>query len=209
MEEVRMAPITIDTKDIVKWVTFVVVAAILILVGAAAALFIFSPGIHPGTASSETTSSVVVTPTPVASPYPQLTNIVTVSSMTTSGGQPQVNIQEDGRTFFLQNWADYDNLRLGDRVQFTIVGTQNLYNGVQYIVSSVNIVSYDGYDNSDVGFPIIYGPSVVSSSNDYPVYYYDPPTRTAWQWDGRQADPISVKELRGQHVTRGLPPNRR
>jgi len=156
-----------------------------------------------------------VAPTPVqtvAPAYPQLTNVVTISSLTTSSGQPQANIAEDGRTFFFQNWADYDNLQVGDRVQFTIVGTQNLYNGVQYTVGSVDIVSYD-YDNSGYGFPIIYGPSVVSSSNDgypvYPRYYYDPTTRTAWQWDGHRSDPISVKELRGQTVVRGLPPNRR
>jgi hypothetical protein len=199
-----MAPITIDTKDIVKAVGIVIVVVILLGIGAVAALFIFSPGIHIGETS---TTTIAPTPTPVTSPYPQLTNIVTVSSMTTSGGQPQVGIQEDSRTFFLQNWADYDNLRLGDRVQFTIVGTQNLYNGVQYTVSSVNIVSYDGYDNSDVGFPIIYGPSVVSSSNDYPVYYYDPNTHSAWQWDGRKSDRISIKELRGERVRRGRPPN--
>ena len=204
-----MAEITIDTKNIVNGAIIVVLIIVALIVGAAAALYIFSPIAHPG-GTSQATPVVESTPTPTASQYPQLTNVVTVSSMTTSSGQPQVGIQEDSRTFFLQNWADYDNLQIGDRVQFNIVGTQNLYNGVQYTVSSVNIVSYDGYDNSNYGFPIIYGPSVVSSSNDdYPVYYYDPSTRTAWQWDGRKSDPIAVKELRGQHVTRGLPPNRR
>ena len=202
-----MAPITIDTKDIVKWIGFVIIGIILIVVGGFAALFVFSPGLHPGTAVSTPT---VVTPVPTPTPVVyQTTNSVTISSMTTSAGFPQVNIKEDTRVFRV-DWNTYDYLRVDDVVRFVITGTEPMYGGTVY---DVKVDSYirrydDNYYNTD--FPIIYGPSVVSSSNyDYPIYYYDPSTRSAWQWDGRHADSINVKELRGERVIRGRPPSNR
>lgn len=197
-----MAEITIDTKNIVNGAIVVVLIIIALIVGAAAALFVFSPGLHPGT--QVVTQTPIVEPTPTPTPLIQVTNPVTISSMTTSGGFPQINIKEDSRTFRV-DWNTYDYLQVDDVVRFTIAGTEPMYGGTVYDATA-DIVSYK-YDNSDYGFPIIYGPSVISSSNDYPVYYYDPSTRAAWQYDGKRSDKVSVKELRGQTVRRGRPPN--
>jgi hypothetical protein len=187
-----MAPITIDTKDIVRWITFVVVAVILIVLGALGSIFIFSPGVHIGETS---TSIIAPTSTPTAPQYPQLTNIVTISSMTTSGGFPQINIREDSRTFRV-DWNTYDDLHIDDVVRFTIIGTESMYGGTVYD-STVEVVYY----GSDSDSRVIYGPSVVN----YGVAYYHYRGKY-YQYDGHRTDVVSWKEVRNQRVIEERPP---
>ena len=201
-----MAENEINTDTILKWIGVVALVAILLVVGGALALFIFSPGLHPGTPAP----AVTITPTPTPAPNSYVTDDVTITTMSTSNGWPKVTVQ-DGREFAVP-WQEYDNmLSLGDVVHFTVTGITTGNSGeTVYEASSTTVVyhEYDyTYENSNQGFPIIYGPSVVNSDNGYPVYYYDPNTRSAWQWDGSKSDRISIKELRGERVRRGRPPN--
>ena len=94
------------------------------------------------------TTPTVITVTPVATPIPTptpdptyLTNTVTISSMTTSGGFPQINIREDDRCFDV-SYADYDRLSVGDRIQLHVVSTYRPYSCLVYKVDYVNIISH-------------------------------------------------------------------
>jgi hypothetical protein len=207
-----MAKIEIDTKDIILALTCIVVVAISFLVGA----FIFAPALNVGTPVA--TPTVSPTPTPTPTPTSYVTNDVKIITMSTSNWWPKV-IVEDGRTFAV-SWEEYDDiLSLGDVVQFTVTGTTKGNSGeTVYLTSSTTVVHSKNYWNRN-GHQVIYGPSVVSSSSyyedyydeyydEYPQYYYDADTHTAWQWDGYRADPISVKQLSGQRVIRGLPPGK-
>jgi hypothetical protein len=105
--------------------------------------------------------------------------------MTTSGGFLQINIREDSRTFdLLDDWSTYDYLQPGTIVQFTIAGTDNRFNNVQYRVSHTSVLSF--------------------GNRNYPLFYYY--RGQYWQWDGRNLDPISWKQAEGERVIYGAPP---
>ena len=128
----------IDTSDIEKPI-FVIVVLIL-------AAAIAYTGYSYNHAQSQTpvviNNPTVVTPIPTPTPDPSyLTNVVTVSSATTSGGFPQVNIRQDNRIFDV-TYSDYDRLSIGDRVQFHVVSTYNPYGTVVYKTDYVNIISH-------------------------------------------------------------------
>ena len=134
---------TLDTKEIT---TPIFVIVILILAAAIA-----YAGYNYGHVNSNVVTSTVATvaSTPVPTPTPDtsyLTNVVTVDSMTTSGGFPQVNIREDNRAFNVL-YSDYDNLNVGDRVQFHVVSTYSPYGGIIYKTDYVVIVSHS-WDNT-------------------------------------------------------------
>jgi len=126
---------TLETKDIT---TSIFVLAILLLAAAIA-----YAGYNYGHANS-TSTVVTITSTPVPTPTPNpsyLTNVVTVDSMTTSGGFCQVNIREDDRTFNVP-YADYDELNVGDRIQLHVVSTYIPFSSVVYKVDYVTIISH-------------------------------------------------------------------
>ena len=157
----------------------IIVISIIAIMGVGA--FLFAPHSTPPTV-------IVTTPAPTPTPAPlETTNVLTVTLMTTSGGFPQIGVQEDDRCFWL-SYNDYDNIRLGDRVRFTINGKHNLYNNVQYNVVSVNIIShrYDRY------------------YNNYPRYYHY--QGRYYQYDGHTVDPMTWKQIRGEEIIEGMPP---
>ena len=123
----------IDTS---KYTTPILVIVVLIL-AASIAYAGYNYG-HVNTVATPT----VVTITPTATPDTSyLTNVVTVSSMTTSGGFPQVNIREDDRAFNVP-YSYYDELTPGDRVQFHVVSTYTPFSSIVYKVDYVNIISH-------------------------------------------------------------------
>jgi hypothetical protein len=206
--------VMIDTKDIAKYIGIITFGAIIFFAGCGAALLIFSPGLHPGTQVTTQATTVVVTPTATPTPEPTPTptpttwsSVQRVNFLSTSAGFFQATT-DSGETYILQNPDDYYALSTGYYVTFQRCGSANYFNGFQWKACDVQVVRIpwdsetdDWYYEDDV--------SIVSSSDNYPIYYYDSSTHTAWQWDGSRSDPISVKELRGQHVRRGIPPNRR
>lgn len=196
-----MAKLEIETKSITNGLLYLFAA--IGVIGLLYLGFVGMGGVYHASPSVSTQPTVAATPTPVQ--Y-EVTNPVTISYLTSSGGFPQVGIQEDGRVFKV-DWNTYDRLRLEEVVQFTITGTEQIYSSTVYDATLRNVVSYGYYYDYDDGFPIIYGSSVVNSGYNYPWYYYDAETHTAWQWDGRDADRISIKSLRGEKVIRGRPPN--
>jgi len=124
----------IDTS---KCTTPILVIAILLLTASIA-----YAGYNYGHANIPTqTSVVIVTPTPTPEPTSYLTNVVTVDSMTTSGGFPQINIREDSRIFDVP-YSYYDELTPGDRVQFHVVSTYTPFSTLVYKVDYVSIISH-------------------------------------------------------------------
>ena len=128
----------IDTKEIT---TPILVIVILIL-----AASIAYAGYNYAHTNSTTPVVVTVTPTPTPVPTPTpdpsyLTNVVTIDSMTGSAGFAQVNIRQDGRIFDVP-YSYYDELNVGDRVQFHVVSSYNPYGSVVYKVDYVNIISH-------------------------------------------------------------------
>lgn len=126
----------VDTKDIT---TPILVIAVLIL-----AASIAYAGYNYGHVNATTPTVITVTPAPIPTPTPDptyLTNVVTISGMTTNGGFPQVNIREDNRCFDV-SYSDYDRLSVGDKIQLHVVSTYNPYGTVVYKVDYVNIVSH-------------------------------------------------------------------
>ena len=131
----------IDTKEIT---TPILVIVILIL-----AASIAYAGYNYGHVNTTTPTVITVTPTPVPTSTPDptyMTNVVTISSMETGGGFPQVNIREDNRCFDV-SYSDYDRLSVGDRVQFHVVSSYNPWGNVIYKVDYVNIISHH-YSNT-------------------------------------------------------------
>ncbi|MFA5745682.1 MAG: hypothetical protein WCX79_01260 [Candidatus Paceibacterota bacterium] len=124
----------IDTS---KCTTPILVIAILLLAASVA-----YAGYNYGHVNTTTTPIVVtVTPTPTPEPTSYLTNVVTVDSMTTSGGFCQINIREDDRTFNVP-YSYYDELNVGDRVQFHVVSTYTPFSSIVYKTDYVNIISH-------------------------------------------------------------------
>lgn len=114
---------------------------IVILILAAAIAY---AGYNYGHVNAITPTVVAVTPVPTPIPTPDptyTTNVVTVSSMTTSGGFPQINIREDDRCFDV-SYSDYDRLSVGDKIQLHVVSTYRPFSCLVYKVDYVNIISH-------------------------------------------------------------------
>jgi len=125
---------TPDTKDIT---TPIFVIAILLLSASIA-----YAGYNYGHVNAPTVVKVAPTPVPTPTPDPTyLTNVVTISSMTCAAGFAQVNIREDTRIFDVP-YSYYDELNMGDRVQFHVVSTYTPYNAIVYKVDYINIISH-------------------------------------------------------------------
>ena len=117
---------------------------ILIIVILLLAASVAYAGYNYGHVNATTPTVITVTPAPTPTPTPDtsyLTNTVTISSMTTSGGFPQINIREDDRCFDV-SYADYDRLSVGDRIQLHVVSTYRPYSCLVYKVDYVNIISH-------------------------------------------------------------------
>ncbi len=129
----------VDTKEITNPI---LVIAILLLAASIAYV-----GYNYGHVNANTqVTPVVVTPvpTPIPTPTPDptyLTNVVTVSSMETGGGFPQINIREDDRCFDV-SYSDYDRISVGDRIQLHVVSTYTPFSSLVYKVDYVNVVSH-------------------------------------------------------------------
>ena len=117
---------------------------VILLLAASVAYAGYNYG-HANTVTTTSSTVATVTPTPTTDTS-YLTSTVTVDSMTTSGGFPQVNIREDNRAFNVL-YSDYDNLNVGDRVQFHVVSTYSPYGGIIYKTDYVVIVSHS-WDNT-------------------------------------------------------------
>jgi hypothetical protein len=158
-----------------------IVIGIIVVMAVGAYLF------HPA-AAAPVTPVIVPTPIPTPTPAPlETTNILTVTLMTTSGGFPQIGVQEDTRCFWV-SWNDYDRIRLGDKIIFTLNGQHNLYNNIQYNVVAINIVGHR-----------------YNRQYDYPRYYDD--NGRYYQYDGYRTDEVSWKQVRGEVIIRGRPPH--
>ncbi len=117
---------------------------ILIIVILLLAASVAYAGYNYGHVNATTPTVITVTPVPTPTPIPDtsyLTNVVTVSSMTTSGGFPQVNIREDDRCFDV-SYSDYDRLSVGDKIQLHVVSTYTPFSSLVYKVDYVNIISH-------------------------------------------------------------------
>lgn len=115
---------------------------VILLLAASVAYAGYNYGHVNATTPTVITVTPVVTPIPTPTPDPTyLTNTVTISSMTTSGGFPQINIREDDRCFDV-SYADYDRLSVGDRIQLHVVSTYRPYSCLVYKVDYVNIISH-------------------------------------------------------------------
>jgi hypothetical protein len=117
---------------------------ILIIVILLLAASVAYAGYNYGHVTTTTPTVVTVTPVPTPTPAPDtsyLTNVVTISSMTTSGGFCQINIINDDRTFNVP-YSYYDELSPEDRVQFHVVSTYTPFSSVVYKVDYVNIISH-------------------------------------------------------------------
>lgn len=102
---------------------------------------------HVNTVTPTVVTVVTPAPTPTPTPDPAyLTNVVTISSMETGGGFPQVNIREDNRCFDV-SYSDYDRLSVGDKIQLHVVSTYNPYGTTVYKTDYVNIISHH-YSNT-------------------------------------------------------------
>jgi hypothetical protein len=123
----------IDTKEIEKPILVIVV----LILAAAIAYAGYNYG-HVNTVTTPTVVTVTPTTTPETS---YLTNVVTVDSMTTSGGFPQVNIREDDRAFNVP-YSYYDDLNVGDRIQLHVVSSYIPFSSVVYKVDYVTIISH-------------------------------------------------------------------
>ncbi len=124
----------VDTKEIT---TPILVIVVLIL-----AASIAYAGYNYGHTNTVVTTPIVATVTPTPTPNPSyLTNVVTISSMTTSASFAQVNIREDNRIFDVP-YSYYDELTPGDRVQFHVVSTYTPFSSIVYKVDYVTIISH-------------------------------------------------------------------
>lgn len=129
----------IDTTDIEKPILVIVV----LILAAAIAYAGYNYG-HVNTTTNTVAANPTVVATPVPTPTPDpsyLTNVVTVSSATTSGGFPQINIREDDRCFDV-TYSDYDRLSIGDRIQLHVVSSYVPFSSVVYKVDYVTIISH-------------------------------------------------------------------
>jgi len=128
----------LDTKELEKPILVIVI----LLLAAVIAYAGYNYG-HANTIAPPIVVTPTVAPTPVPTPTDTsyLTNVLTVDSMTTGGGFPQVNIREDNRIFDVM-YSDYDNLNVGDRVQFHVVSTYNPYGNIVYKTDYVSIISH-------------------------------------------------------------------
>jgi hypothetical protein len=115
---------------------------IVILILAAAIAY---AGYNYGHVNAVTPTVAVPTPVPTPADTSYLTNVLTVDSLTTSGGFPQVNVREDNRCFDVV-YPDYDKISVGDKIQFHVVSTYNPYGSVVYKTDYVVIVSHT-WDN--------------------------------------------------------------
>lgn len=124
----------VDTKE---YTTPILVIVVLLL-----AASIAYAGYNYGHVNIITTTPTVVTvASTTTSDTSYLTNVVTVDSMTTSGGFPQINIREDDRIFNVP-YSYYDELNVGDRVQFHVVSTYTPFSTIVYKVDYVTIISH-------------------------------------------------------------------
>jgi len=117
---------------------------ILIIVILLLAASVAYAGYNYGHVNATTPTVITVTPFPTPTPTPDtsyLTNTVTISSMTTSGGFPQINIREDDRCFDV-SYSDYDRLSVGDKIQLHVVSTYTPFSSLVYKVDYVNIISH-------------------------------------------------------------------
>ncbi len=166
----------VDTESVEKPI-FVIV--ILILAAAIA---------YAGYNYGHTINTVVVTPTvtPTSTPMQPtsyLTNVVTVDSMTTSGGFCQVNIREDNRIFDV-SYSDYDRLSVGDRIQLHVVSTYTPFSSLVYKTDYVTIISH------------------YWSNTCY--YYYD---HRYWRDDNRVTIEVNKDEAWDHNYKNERPPN--
>ena len=124
----------VDTKE---YTTPILVIVVLLL-----AASIAYAGYYYGHVNIITTTPTVVTvASTTTSDTSYLTNVVTVDSMTTSGGFPQINIREDDRIFNVP-YSYYDELDVGDRIQLHVVSTYTPFSTIVYKVDYVTIVSH-------------------------------------------------------------------
>ena len=129
----------VDTKE---YTTPILVIVVLLL-----AASIAYAGYYYGHVNIITTTPTVVTvASTTTSDTSYLTNVVTVDSMTTSGGFPQINIREDDRIFNVP-YSYYDELDVGDRIQLHVVSTYTPFSTIVYKVDYVTIVSHS-WDNT-------------------------------------------------------------
>lgn len=118
--------------------------SILVIVILILAASIAYAGYNYGHVNATIPTVITVTPVPTPTPIPDtsyLTNVVTIDSMTGSAGFAQVNIRQDSRIFDVP-YSYYDELNVGDRVQFHVVSSYNPYGSVVYKVDYVNIISH-------------------------------------------------------------------
>jgi len=168
----------LDTKDIEKPILVIVV----LILAAAIAYAGYNYG-HVNTV----TNTVVITPTIAPTPTPDpsyLTNVVTVDSMTTSAGFPQVNIREDNRAFNVL-YSDYDRLNVGDRICLHVVSSYVPFSSVVYKVDYVTIISHSW------------------SNTRYYYYYYD---HRYWRDDNHVIIEVDKDEAREHDYVNERPP---
>jgi hypothetical protein len=125
----------VDTKEY----TTPILVIVVLLLAASIAYAGYNYG-HVNNTVTTTQTVVTVTPTPIPDTS-YLTNVVTVDSMTTSGGFCQINIREDDRIFNVP-YSYYDELNVGDRVQFHVVSTYTPFSTIVYKVDYVTIISH-------------------------------------------------------------------
>ena len=125
-------------------------------------------------------------PIPAATPAPSVPTTITyeVQSTTTSGGVLLV-ITVDGRSLVMPDYPTWDNQIPGD-----------WYTAQQ--------VSTDAQGRIYVTVPNLVSEPVPVYGNDYPHYYYY--QNRYWQDDGHNIDRVPYKEIRGEYVRYGQPP---
>lgn len=160
---------------------YLVVGAFIVLVIIACGIVIYNAGRDSGAPAAQTTL-----PTPAATPMPSVPTTITyeVQSTTTSGGVLLV-ITVDGRSLVMPDYPTWDNQIPGD-----------WYTAQQ--------VSTDAQGRIYVTVPNLVSEPVPVYGNDYPHYYYY--QNRYWQDDGHNIDRVSYKEIRGEYVRYGQPP---
>jgi len=186
-----MSQLVIETDAIKKAVLYFFAIAGIAIIGCVLGMNIVDH--YSNLQAQQTVAPVVATPTPAPAPtvaqalYPTVIEF-TVLSTTIANGHYTV-YTTTGQTVYMPDFYSWNSLLPQNTYSATITGAEA--NGA-LDASTVNLISL----HYPTGFGQVYS---------YPVYYHY--NGNYFQYDGHSSTPVAQKEVTGQRVIDGQPPN--
>ena len=180
---------TEKTNDIIKIVLISGFVIILIVLAATYGMGNFM-GIKPS-GSNSVIDIVTLSPTPIPTVAPIYPSVITytVSAATTSNGQLEIDTST-GEILYCTDYATWQKqLPL---FTYTAMISGRASNGVM-IISSAQLISQPSRT------------LVIGQDAHYPTYYHY--GGKYYQYDGNEIDPMQFKQVKGEHLIEGRPPN--